>query len=122
MKTFVIALILSIVVFVITEAIYPSKATDMFSGSGIIALFAFPFIWFLAFQVSNALQWRQEMLEERVEMASGALRGLVKLGAERGFLYLAEIKAALPDDISDPGQIDGIVSMFRDLNIEVRDD
>ena len=47
------------------------------------------------------------------------LRKLIIFGKERGYITYAEINDALPDDMSDAEQIDGIVNMITGLGIQV---
>ena len=60
-------------------------------------------------------------------MASGLaqqksrLKDLISLGREQGYLTYAEVNDHLPDDISDPEQIDDIVGMINDMGIQVHE-
>ncbi|MDO8462140.1 MAG: RNA polymerase sigma factor RpoD [Deltaproteobacteria bacterium] len=47
---------------------------------------------------------------------------LISLGKEKGFLTYEEVNDALPDDLVSPEQIDGVLSMFDEMDIEVVDD
>ncbi len=47
------------------------------------------------------------------------LRELIAKGREQGFLTYAEVNDHLPDDISDPDQIEDIVRMINDMGITV---
>ncbi|MBI1909896.1 MAG: RNA polymerase sigma factor RpoD [Deltaproteobacteria bacterium] len=47
---------------------------------------------------------------------------LIHLGKERGFLTYEEVNDALPDDLVSPEQIDGVLSMFDEMDIEIVDD
>ena len=57
------------------------------------------------------------MGEERREK----LKALIVLGRDRGYLTRAEVMAHLPSDMLDPEQIENILSMIKDMNIEVRE-
>ncbi len=42
------------------ETVYPRKPGDMF-GNEVVAVLAFPVIWFLGWLVLNALAWWQDL-------------------------------------------------------------
>src|SRR5690606_33904239 len=47
------------------------------------------------------------------------LKELIALGREQGYLTYAEVNDHLPDDITDPEQVEDIIQMFNDLGIQV---
>ena len=47
------------------------------------------------------------------------LKDLIAKGKEQGFLTYAEVNDHLPDDISDPDQIEDIIGMINDMGITV---
>ena len=47
------------------------------------------------------------------------LKELIAKGKEQGYLTHAEIKDHLPEDISEPDQVEGILQMFNDMGIQV---
>ncbi len=47
------------------------------------------------------------------------LKELIAKGKEQGFLTYAEVNDHLPDDISDPDQIEDIIGMINDMGITV---
>ena len=49
------------------------------------------------------------------------LKKLIALGREQGYLTYAEVNDHLPDDISDPEQIEDIISMINDMGILVQE-
>jgi len=51
------AIILSMLLFAGMETVYPRRPNDMFSGSAVIAVLAFPVIWFFGLLVINAITW-----------------------------------------------------------------
>ncbi|GIZ52297.1 RNA polymerase sigma factor RpoD [Noviherbaspirillum aridicola] len=59
--------------------------------------------------------------ERDLEAQRAQVKVLVSLGKERGYLTHAEINDHLPEDIVDPEAIDGIISTFRDMGIEIYD-
>lgn len=60
-------------------------------------------------------------------MASGLaqqqsrLKDLISRGREQGYLTYAEVNDHLPDDISDPEQIEDIIGMINDMGIAVHE-
>ena len=56
-----------------------------------------------------------------VEAQKKRLKNLIVLGKDRGYITYAEINDHLPEDITDAEQIDGVVSMFNDMGIQVYD-
>ena len=63
--SFGVAIILSILVFTSMEIVYPRKPSDMFSGSVVITVLAFPVIWFFGLLVLNAIAWWRDIGEEK---------------------------------------------------------
>ena len=53
------------------------------------------------------------------ELTLAQIRELVALGKEQGYLTLADINEQLPAELTDPEQIDGIVSALNDMSIPV---
>ena len=47
------------------------------------------------------------------------LKELIALGREQGFLTYAEVNDHLPEDISDPEQVEDIIRMINDMGINV---
>ena len=47
------------------------------------------------------------------------LKELISRGREQGYLTYAEVNDHLPDEISDPEQIEDIISMINDMGIAV---
>lgn len=54
------AILLSIALGIGMETVYPRKPGDMF-GNEIVAVLAFPVIWFIGWLVLNALAWWQDL-------------------------------------------------------------
>ena len=60
-------------------------------------------------------------------MASGLaqqqsrLKDLISKGREQGYLTYAEVNDHLPDEISDPEQIEDIIGMINDMGISVHE-
>ena len=49
------------------------------------------------------------------------LKELISRGREQGYLTYAEVNDHLPDEISDPEQIEDIISMINDMGIAVHE-
>ena len=47
------------------------------------------------------------------------LKELIALGREQGYLTYAEANDHLPEDISDPEQVEDIIRMINDMGINV---
>ena len=47
------------------------------------------------------------------------LKSLIAKGKEQGYLTYAEVNDHLPDDISDPDQVEDIIQMINDMGIHV---
>ena len=54
-----------------------------------------------------------------VEQQQSRLKELIAKGKEQGFLTYAEVNDHLPDEISDPEQIEDIIRMINDMGISV---
>ena len=55
------------------------------------------------------------------DLENSGLRELVDKGKEQGFLTYADINTMLPDDISDPDQVEETIQMLIDIGIEVHE-
>ena len=56
-----------------------------------------------------------------VEQQQSRLKELIAKGKEQGFLTYAEVNDHLPDEISDPEQIEDIIRMINDMGINVHE-
>ena len=56
------------------------------------------------------------------EQQQSRLKELIAKGKEQGFLTYGEVNDHLPDDISDPEQIEDIIRMINDMGIRVYDE
>ena len=57
------------------------------------------------------------MYDEDIE--NNGLRELIEKGREQGFITYADINDYLPDDVSDPDQLDEVIQMVNDLGLQV---
>ena len=55
------------------------------------------------------------------DLENSGLRELVDKGKEQGFLTYEEINTMLPEDISDPDQVEETIQMLIDIGIEVQE-
>jgi RNA polymerase primary sigma factor len=59
------------------------------------------------------------MSTQEIEQQQSRLKDLIAKGKEQGFITYAEVNDHLPDDISDPDQIEDIIRMINDMGITV---
>ena len=57
-------------------------------------------------------------MNERVQKQS-RLKALIAKGKEQGYLTYAEVNDHLPQDISEPDQVEDIIQMINDMGIQV---
>ena len=57
------------------------------------------------------------MYDEDIE--NNGLRELIEKGREQGFITYADINDFLPDDVSDPDQLDEVIQTVNDLGLQV---
>ena len=55
------------------------------------------------------------------DLENSGLRELVDKGKEQGFLTYEEINSMLPEDISDPDQVEQTIQMLIDIGIEIQE-
>jgi RNA polymerase primary sigma factor len=60
--------------------------------------------------------------ESQKESQKSLLKELISRGKEQGYLTYAEVNDHLPPDITDPEQIEDIISMMSDMGIRVSED
>ena len=53
------------------------------------------------------------------DLENSGLRELLDKGKDQGFLTYQEINSMLPEDISDPDQVEETIQMLMDVGIEV---
>ncbi len=59
------------------------------------------------------------MSEDDVQQQQSRIKELIARGKEQGYLTYAEVNDHLPDDISDPDQVEDIIQMINDVGIRV---
>ncbi len=58
-------------------------------------------------------------MSDSIQQQQSRLKELIAKGKEQGFITYAEVNDHLPDDISDPDQIEDIIRMINDMGITV---
>ena len=58
-------------------------------------------------------------MSKQIEQQQSRLKELIAKGKEQGYITYAEVNDHLPDDISDPDQIEDIIRMINDMGITV---
>ena len=58
-------------------------------------------------------------MSNKIEQQQSRLKQLIAKGKEQGYITYAEVNDHLPDDISDPDQIEDIIRMINDMGITV---
>ena len=61
----------------------------------------------------------EEALFGEEDLENSGLRELVDKGKDQGFLTYEDINSMLPEDISDPDQVEETIQMLMDIGIEV---
>jgi RNA polymerase primary sigma factor len=72
----------------------------------------------MAGYIFNSLP-RETISMSDTEQQQSRLKDLIAKGKEQGFLTYAEVNDHLPEDISDPEQVEDIIQMINDLGIQV---
>ncbi len=69
--------------------------------------------------INDAFSSEQPGTVEELAERREKLRGLIKMGKERGFLTYSEINDQLPDDLVETDALENIISTFSDMGISV---
>lgn len=72
-------------------------------------------------EVEEPSEEQEVALFSEEDLENSGLRELVDKGKEQGFLTYEEINAMLPEDISDPDQVEETIQMLIDIGIEVQE-
>ncbi len=67
----------------------------------------------------EAVEASDEALFGEEDLENSGLRELVDKGKDQGFLTYEDINSMLPEDISDPDQVEETIQMLMDIGIEV---
>jgi len=66
--------------------------------------------------------WTGQALMDQQDQQRSRLKELIARGKEQGYLTYAEVNDHLPADITDPEQIEDIISMINDMGIRVSEE
>jgi len=58
---------------------------------------------------------------DKIQKQGSRIAELIDKGREQGYLTYADVNDHLPEDISDPDQVDEIISMINDLGLQVHE-
>jgi len=58
---------------------------------------------------------------DKISKKGSRIAELISKGREQGYLTYADVNDHLPDDISDPDQVDEIIGMINDLGLQVHE-
>jgi len=75
----------------------------------------------LELEVVDTSEEQEVAIFSEEDLENSGLRELVDKGKEQGFLTYEEINAMLPEDISDPDQVEETIQMLIDIGIEVQE-
>ena len=59
------------------------------------------------------------MSDDIEQQQQSRIKELITRGKEQGYLTYAEVNDHLPEDISDPDQVEDIIQMINDMGIRV---
>ena len=63
----------------------------------------------------------EEVCVEKFKKQGSKISELIDKGREQGYLTYADVNDHLPEDISDPDQVDEIIGMINDLGLQVHE-
>ena len=58
---------------------------------------------------------------KKINKKGSKIAELIEKGREQGYLTYADVNDHLPEDISDPDQVDEIIGMINDLGLQVHE-
>ena len=58
---------------------------------------------------------------DKIQKQGSRIAELIDKGREQGYLTYADVNDHLPEDISDPDQVDEIIGMINDLGLQVHE-
>ena len=53
------------------------------------------------------------------DLENSGLRELIEKGREQGYITFADINDYLPDEVSDPDQLDEVIQIVNDLGLSL---
>ena len=72
-------------------------------------------------EIEESSEEQEVAIFSEEDLENSGLRELVDKGKEQGFLTYEEINAMLPEDISDPDQVEETIQMLIDIGVEVQE-
>jgi len=72
-------------------------------------------------EVEETSEEQEVAIFSEEDLENSGLRELVDKGKEQGFLTYEEINTMLPEDISDPDQVEETIQMLIDIGVEVQE-
>jgi len=67
----------------------------------------------------ESVNYCERLIMSETDQKQSRLKALITKGKEQGYLTYAEVNDHLPQDISDPDQVEDIIQMINDLGIQV---
>ena len=73
-------------------------------------------------EIENAVPKKRKLSVKAQEKLNERIRNLIRLSKEQSFLTYKDINQALPDSVSNPDEIENIISILQNLEVEILDD
>jgi len=73
-------------------------------------------------EIEKAVPKKRKLSAKAQEKLNERIRNLIRLSKEQSFLTYKDINEALPDSVSNPDEIENIISILQNLEVEILDD
>jgi RNA polymerase primary sigma factor len=73
-------------------------------------------------EIEKAAPKKRKLSAKAQEKLNERIRSLIRLSKEQSFLTYKDINEALPDSVSNPDEIENIISILQNLEVEILDD
>ena len=73
-------------------------------------------------EIEKAVPKKRKLSAKAQEKLNERIRNLIRLSKEQSFLTFKDINEALPDSVSNPDEIENIISILQNLEVEILDD
>ena len=73
-------------------------------------------------EIEKAAPKKRKLSAKAQEKLNERIRNLIRLSKEQSFLTYKDINEALPDSVSNPDEIENIISILQNLEVEILDD
>jgi len=73
-------------------------------------------------EIEKAAPKKRKLTAKAQEKLNERIRSLIRLSKEQSFLTYKDINEALPDSVSNPDEIENIISILQNLEVEILDD